>query len=389
MTAPLTGFISLHIKLTTGMGDYLFSSHILTPDENEALKFGLAPSISPAYINKTDIFACFESIFLSMKGRLLNKRNEGKLRAELSHLAQLYANSFKPSFKDIKTHKVLHNLRKNKDIVILKPDKGNGVVILNRTDYSKSIMDIIGDSHKFNELVSDPTISREGKLQRFLRDLKKKDKIDKDICSRIYPSGSQPARLYGLPKMHKVKTHNEIPPFRPIVSSVNRYNYQLSKYFNDLVQPLLPNTYSISDTFSFVQELNAKDFSNKFMVSIDVVSLFTNIPLKECIDLAVSYISDGWTDLKLSKSDHTKLFSIATSETHFLFNGKIYDQIDGVALGSPLAPVLANLFLGHYENLWLNNYRGPSIHFYRRYVDDTFCLSDNEHDSLLFFEYLN
>ena len=58
-------------------------------------------------------------------------------------------------------------------------------------------------------------------------------------------------------------------------------------------------------------------------------------------------------------------------------------------MGSPLAPVLANLLLGQYENLWLNKYRGPSIHFYRRYVDDTFCLSDNEHDSLLFFEYLN
>ena len=73
------------------------------------------------------------------------------------------------------------------------------------------------------------------------------------------------------------------------------------------------------------------------MVSFDVVSLFTNIPLKECIDLSVSYISVGWTNLKLSRSDLTKPFSIATSETHFLFNCKIYDQIDGVAMGSPLA----------------------------------------------------
>ena len=43
---------------------------------------------------------------------------------------------------------------------------------------------------------------------------------------------------------------------------------------------------------------------------------------------------------------------------HFLFDGKVYDQIDGVAMGSPLAPVLANLFLGHYENIWLNKYQG-------------------------------
>ena len=67
----------------------------------------------------------------------------------------------------------------------------------------------------------------------------------------------------------------------------------------------------------------------------------------------------------------------------------MYDQIDGVAMGSPLAPVLANLFLGHYENIWLNNYQGPSVKFYRRYVDDTFCLFNDERDALLFFNFLN
>ena len=67
----------------------------------------------------------------------------------------------------------------------------------------------------------------------------------------------------------------------------------------------------------------------------------------------------------------------------------MYDHIDCVAMGSPLAPVLANLFLGHYENIWLNNYPGPSVQFYRRYVDDTFCLFNDERDALLFFAFLN
>ena len=49
-------------------------------------------------------------------------------------------------------------------------------------------------------------------------------------------------------------------------------------------------------------------------------------------------------------------------------------------MGSPLAPVLANLFLGHHENIWLNKYQGPSLQFYRRYVDDTFCLFNNEQE---------
>ena len=74
-------------------------------------------------------------------------------------------------------------------------------------------------------------------------------------------------------------------------------------------------------------------------------------------------------ELTFSKAAFVKIFSIATSQTHFLVNYKVFDQIDGVAMDSPLAPVLANLFLGHHENIWLKNYQGPSNVFYRRYVD--------------------
>ena len=73
----------------------------------------------------------------------------------------------------------------------------------------------------------------------------------------------------------------------------------------------------------------------------------------------------------------------------FLFNGYFYDQIDGVAMGSLLAPILANLFMGFHEEQWLNNYTDSLILFYRRYVDDTFCVFNNEQDAMLFLDYLN
>ena len=272
------------------------SSHKLTFDENEALSFGLTHSIFPPYIKKTDIFACFESIYQSMSSRLMDKNNVGKLKADLSHLAQTYVSSFRPSQKDIKTHKTLNQLRRNKEIVLLKPDKSNGVVVLHRSDYNKGILDIVSDSNKFKDLTNDPTICREGKLQRFLRNLKKNGKIDNDVYSQIYPSGSQPAPIYGLPKMHKVKSPNVVPPFRPIVSSIRTYKYQVVKYLCFLLQAHIPNTYTISDSFSFVRELKVIHISNKYMVSFDVKSLFTKIPLRECIDLAVSYITDGNTN---------------------------------------------------------------------------------------------
>ena len=83
------------------------------------------------------------------------------------------------------------------------------------------------------------------------------------------------------------------------------------------------------------------------------------------------------------------LFSITTAQTHFLFKGSFYDQIDGVAMGSLLAPVLAYLFMGHHEKLWLENWQGSEVLFYRRYVEDTFSLFHSENDALLFFNEIN
>ena len=124
------------------------------------------------------------------------------------------------------------------------------------------------------------------------------------------------------------------------------------------------------------------------MVSFDVESLFTNIPLEESIDLAVEYIFKGIPNFKITHDYLKKLFFIATSQTHFLFDGSFYDHIDGVAMGSPLAPVLANLFMGHHEMKWPDTF--PSeILFYQRYVDDTFCLFHTESDALLFFDFIN
>ena len=139
------------------------------------------------------------------------------------------------------------------------------------------------------------------------------------------------------------------------------------------------------DTFSIVRDIQDVPMYGKFLVSFDVESLFTNIPLEECIDLAVKYILEGNPDIKLSDTELRDLFSVATAQTHFLFNGSFYDQIDGVARGSPLAPVLANLFMGHHEKSWLENFDASEILFYRRYVDDTFCLFHSENDALLFF----
>ena len=94
-------------------------------------------------------------------------------------------------------------------------------------------------------------------------------------------------------------------------------------------------------------------------------------------------------ELGITKPQLRKLFVFATKQSHFTFNNTIFDQIDGVAMGSPLAPALANLFLGHHENNWLKDSKADKVLFYRRYVDDIFCMFKTENDYEGFFDFIN
>ena len=103
--------------------------------------------------------------------------------------------------------------------------------------------------------------------------------------------------------MHKDRGTNCTPPFRSIMSSIGTYNYNLAKYLCNLLSPHIPTEHCATDTFTFVQDIQSLSMFGKFMVYFDVESLFTNIPLEECIGLAVNYISKGNPDLKLSEPE--------------------------------------------------------------------------------------
>ena len=93
----------------------------------------------------------------------------------------------------------LNDLRKDYSIVITKPDKGNGVVIVNRHDYLNKMKQLISDGTKFKLLSHNPTKSRENSLISYLRNLKRDGIIDEATYSKILPCGSTAGVLYGLP----------------------------------------------------------------------------------------------------------------------------------------------------------------------------------------------
>ena len=181
--------------------------------------------------------------------------------------------------------------------------------------------------------------------------------------------------------MHKFFSSDSFPKLRPIVSSIGTFNYNLARFLCDLLSPLVPNDYSCKDTFSFVSQIKNANLSKTFFVSYDVTSLFTNIPLQGTIGIATNLMVNYNPNLNITRKELKKLFLFATSQTCFIFNSKFHNLIDGGTMGSPLATVLANIFMGFHRSKWLNEYNLNKPKFYLRYVDDILAAFHNERNS--------
>ena len=150
--------------------------------------------------------------------------------------------------------------------------------------------------------------------------MKQKDFFNETEYDELYSSSSAPARIYGIPKMHKFSSSDSFPKLRPIFLSIGTLNYNLARFLCDLLSTLVPNDYSCKDTFSFLSQIKKKNLSIKIFVSYDVTSLFTNIPLQESIDIAINLIFNHNPNLNITRKELKKLFLFTTSQTHFVFN---------------------------------------------------------------------
>ena len=195
--------------------------------------------------------------------------------------------------------------------------------------------------------------------------------LPQPIADSPIQKGSRLAHLYGLPKSHKTKL-----AVRPILSATGTYNYKLAKWLDEKLKPLSVNDQTITnDIFSFADDLQGMKIDKQdILVSYDVSSLFTNVPVDETIKiLAEKAFKDDWFykeyDLNITKTNLTELLEIATKNQLFQLEGNLYEQVDGVAMGSPLGPLMAKAFMCHIEEKLKNQNKMPA--FYKRYVDDT------------------
>ena len=123
----------------------------LSQEESDLLKAGLYFSIQPDKIQKSEIFTTFEKIHCLFLNNLKSEETKSQIKVHLLDLTNSYFYNYKPSPYILHQHHILRNLRKNKDIVITTPDKGNGVVMLDRKLYNNGSEEIISDTSKFKK----------------------------------------------------------------------------------------------------------------------------------------------------------------------------------------------------------------------------------------------
>ena len=271
-------------------------------------------------------------------------------------------------------------------------DKGSNVQKREEllSDTSKFVQVQFNPKHSVNKEIRH-ILDMEENIKTCLDDLLQNHYLSEEDYKHLKPVGKRPGIMYGLCKVHKDTTNgSEVPPFCPILSAIKTCSYNLAKFFVPILKDFTINEYTIKDLFSFAEEIVGQD-SNLYMVSFDVESLFTNIPLDETINICADRVYQRRKKVKgLLKRHFIELLMFATKSSCFLFNGTYYCQIDGVAMGSPLGPTLANLFLAYHEEKWLNDCPIQfKPKFYRRFVDDVFLLFDNRDQVKKFLRYMN
>ena len=191
----------------------------------------------------------------------------------------------------------------------------------------------------------------------------------------MYPTGCVPPKFYGLPKIHKPDT-----PLRPIVSSCESVTYGVAKELAKILKPLVcKSPHHITSTQDFEEQARQiKLEPGECLSSYDVSALFTSVPIDPALNI-IKDLLDKDTTLKertvMEVEGIILLLEFCLKNTYFSFQDQFYEQVEGATMGSPVSPIVANLYMEYLEQKALST--APHPHpprFWHRYVDDTFVI---------------
>ncbi len=291
-------------------------------------------------------------------------------------------------------YKALDSLKNNSKIIIKPADKGSNVVILNKKDYIQEGLRQLHNTDFYAPQPSDLTSDFHDEVQSYVQKMYDEGEIDKKCYKYLSQPGLKTPNFYMLPKIHKSL---EQPPGRPIVASIDSPTEKISHLDDTILRTLVTLTQSfVKDTGHMLQILS--DFmqqvgtlpDNCFLVVLDAVSLYTNIPHlqgKQAVARALQRYRPG--NVNPSNQSIIKMLDLVLTKNNFNFGDKQFLQISGTAMGTRLAPNYANLFMDDFEQRHVYTYKIPPL-LWKRFIDDIFCIFQGTEQELLeFIEFLN
>ena len=189
----------------------------------------------------------------------------------------------------------LQKLTRRTDVVIKPADKGSGTVVTDKQFYIDECNRQLTNTKFYEKHDNDTTNKVTRTVTRYLEQMKQNEDIDKDTYSYLLPKDPRCSRFYILPKIHK---NRQTPPGRPIVSANGHPTKRISEYVTNILNPLVFKLPSfIKDTTHFLNKLSSLDNlpNNSLLVSLDVSSLYTNIPHSEGIQAAREHLNKRTT----------------------------------------------------------------------------------------------
>ena len=357
------------------------SQRILSDPELSVLKKGLNFAVVPKQLPVVDLVTVTETAC-----RSLPANDASELRAKVATVISKNRN-IKESNISNDEWRAIESLKKDENVMVLPADKGRVTVVLDKEEYTKKCMDLLSDQRTYKKLKSDPTAKYKRDLVELLKEIKEKFNLPQSLYKQLYPTNDQPPRFYGLPKVHKVGY-----PLRPIVSSIGTITYGCAQYLAKILSPLVGKTpYHVKNSVDFVEVICGQTLQDdEEMRSFDVSALFTSVPVDKALDIIKARLQQDQT-LKertaLSPEDIIRLLSLCLNCTYFTFQKNFYLQTHGAAMGSPVSPIVCNLYMENFEQRALTQAEHPP-RLWKRYVDDTFTIL-KINNATQFSNYLN
>ena len=273
---------------------------------------------------------------------------------------------------------------KCKDIIFTKADKGNTVVAVDKAEYLNKTFDFL-KLGSFKILKRNPTENFQKSLKSTLHNSQSIISTN-EICY-LTSMNPQPPKLYSFFKLHK---HGY--PIRPVVSFISAPSYKVSK---KLIHIISENTnfssrFAIKNSIELVNKIKHLKLPTKAkLISFDVTNLFPSIPIENTILIIENLLTKNNTPF-IKKQEILNLLTIVLEQNYFEFDNNIYLGSDGLIMGNPLSPLLAEIFMNSLEEHVSKNPLFKQFIYWYRYVDDILtCFTGTDRQLSQFLTLLN